>query len=72
MFGASRRHSGPDPHLLWKVRLFSFGAALAIAGMFYESKWLMGAAFLVLSGGLLLRFLPESEEEAEGVPEGGE
>jgi len=62
----TRKKRGPDPHLDWKVRLFSGGAVLALVGLGLESSLLVGLAILILLVGVGLRFL-RSGGEAEGV-----
>lgn len=51
--------------LEWKVRLFTVGAVLALAGMFLEETWLVRVAMGVLAAGLLLRFLPAGALDGE-------
>ena len=59
MFRPSREQSGrSDPYLLWKVRLFVIGAALALVGMALVMRWLVWAGIGILVVALLLRFLP--------------
>jgi len=58
--------------LAWKVRIFSAGAALALAGIYLDDRWLTGGAIVILLGGVLLRFLPggrETDGDDEGGPE---
>ena len=61
----SRRRGGPDHRLDWKVRLFSFGALLALMGIGLESSLLVGLAIAVLLVGVALRFLPGTPESSE-------
>lgn len=58
-------------HLAWKVRLFSAGAVLALAGIFLDDRWITGVAIVVLTAGMALRFLPmhEAEDEEDGSGE---
>ena len=57
-------------YLAWKVRLFSAGAVLALAGIFLDDRWITGVAIGVLTAGMVLRFLPgDEEEEREGGSE---
>ncbi len=59
MFRPSRdRPDRSDPYLLWKVRLFVTGAALALVGMALVMRWLVWAGIGILVVALLLRFLP--------------
>jgi hypothetical protein len=50
-------------HLGWKVRLFSAGAVLALAGIFLNDRWITGVAIVVLTAGMALRFLPVGRDE---------
>ena len=47
---------------MWKVRSFVIGAALALAGMGLDVGWLVWSGIGVLTIGLLLRFLPFTED----------
>ena len=44
--------------LEWRVRLFSVGGVLGVAGTLLEERWLTGLAIVVLGTGVLIRFLP--------------
>jgi hypothetical protein len=57
-------------HLVWKVRLFSAGAVLALAGIFLDDRWITGVAIVVLTAGMALRFLPGDEAEESGEESG--
>ena len=48
------RRSGP--RLEWKVGAFTVGAVMALTGMYFEERWLTGAAILVLVAGAFLHF----------------
>lgn len=48
--------------LAWKVRIFSAGAVLALAGIYLDDRRLTGVAIIVLVGGVVLRFLPGGRE----------
>ncbi|GMV04209.1 MAG: hypothetical protein AMXMBFR53_04900 [Gemmatimonadota bacterium] len=66
------RSKRAGPLLAWKVRLFAVGAALGLAGIFLDERWLSGVAIAVLASGALLRFLPgarSTEDEGEGGDE---
>ncbi|MDE2752946.1 MAG: hypothetical protein OXK77_08530 [Gemmatimonadota bacterium] len=59
MFRPTRERREVDAGLVaWKVRLFAAGAALALAGMGFELRWLVWAGIAALLAGLTLRFLP--------------
>lgn len=59
MFRPSRSRTGDTgPLLVWKVRSFVIGAALALAGMALDTDWLVWSGIGALAVGLLLRFLP--------------
>lgn len=57
MIFASRDRRGPDPYLEWKVGTFVVGAALGIAGIALEARWLVWAALVVLGAGFVLAAL---------------
>jgi hypothetical protein len=44
--------------LEWKVRIFTVAAALVLAGMYLEARWMTWTALLLLIGAMSLRFLP--------------
>ncbi len=50
-----------DGSVVWKVRLFALGAALALAGMAFTARWLVWVGLAVLVAGLALRFLPRRD-----------
>lgn len=59
-----RRSATPDPRFLeWKVRLFTIGAVLALAGMYLELDWMVGSAIAFLFAGFALRFVPRPDED---------
>lgn len=59
MFRPTReRREGDDSLVVWKIRLFALGAALALAGMALTLPWLVWAGIGALVVGLLLRFIP--------------
>ena len=53
----------------WKIRLFSVGAVVALAGIYLDSRWVTGAAIVILMSGLLLRFLPADPEDQDFAEE---
>jgi len=62
----SREKSGDDPWLTFKVRAFVVGAGFALAGIYFDSEWLVGVAIVALMVGFAARFFPAGEgEEAE-------
>ena len=60
-----RRKAGQ--YLEWKVRFFSVAAVFALAGIYLDSRWMTGAAIVILMAGLLVRFLPTDPEDSEDV-----
>lgn len=53
-----------------RMRIFGVGAVLALLGIGLQNDWLVGAAGLVLAGGILLRFLPGDGDGDEPPPDG--
>lgn len=51
--------------LMWKIRIFSVAAAVAIVGMYLNNPYVTGVALVLLFAGMLLRFLPEPKEPLE-------
>ncbi len=67
-----RASSTPDTRFLeWKVRLFTIGAVLALAGMYLELHWMVGVAIGFLVAGFSLRFARAGSGDA-GSREGSE
>lgn len=56
MFVDRRRRAGR--FLEWKVRIFTVAAALVLAGMYLEARWMTWTALVLLIGAMSLRFLP--------------
>jgi len=57
------RSATPDPRFLeWKVRLFTIGAVLALAGMYLELDWMVALAIAFLVAGFTLRFVPRPDD----------
>lgn len=52
-------------HLEWKVRIFTLGAALAVAGIYFAERWMTGMAIVVLVLAASLRFFLSREVEDE-------
>ena len=65
LFSLLDRSQRAGRHLEWKVRVFTLGAALAVAGIYFEERWMTGAAIVVLVGGVLLRYIPSGRVEDE-------
>jgi len=42
------RERRDDPFLEWKVRILSVAIALALGGMYFEERWMTGAALVLL------------------------
>jgi hypothetical protein len=59
----------PDPWLNAKLWTFSIAAILALLGMTLALDWLIGAAGILLAGGLLLRFLPADRHGDQDHPD---
>ncbi len=58
------RSTTSDPRFLeWKVRLFTIGAVLALAGMYLELDWMVALAIAFLVAGFTLRFVPRPDED---------
>jgi hypothetical protein len=55
-----RRRRG-DPFLVWKVRIFSVAAGVALVGIWLDERWMTGTALALLLGGVLLRFMRKDE-----------
>ena len=58
-------------YLVWKIRIFSVAAVVALVGMYLNSPWITGAALVMLLLGMLLRFLPEpkaSKDSSQSDP----
>jgi hypothetical protein len=54
-------------HLEWRVRVFGVGAVLALAGIYLRLDWLVNVALVVLVTGFLLRFLPDEDDDDDGL-----
>jgi hypothetical protein len=58
--------------LAWKIRIFSAGAVLALAGIYLDDRRLTGGAIIILVSGAVLRFLPGGRKtESAGEDEQG-
>jgi hypothetical protein len=61
------RRTGPASRWLeWKVRIFTIGAVLGLAGIFLDERGLVSAALVVLAVGAGLRLLPEERGPGDG------
>ena len=59
----------PRTHLLeWKVGVFTVGAGMALLGIYFEQRWLTGAAIVVLVAGALLPFRRVTDSEHGEAP----
>lgn len=63
---ADRDPDRPIRHLEWRVRILGVGAVLGLAGMYFDSGWMVNGAIGVLVLGFFLRFLPGSDEGDDG------
>lgn len=69
-----RRH---DPHLEWKVRLFSVAAVVGLCGIYFDERWMTITALLILAAaaGLAIsgrRGMGVEDDEDEAEDDGGE
>lgn len=55
-----RSRRDDDPWLNFKVGVFVAGAALAAAGIYFDSRWLIWVAIAVLLLGFAVRFIDRS------------
>lgn len=57
------------------MRLFTVAAVMALAGMYFQERWMTGAAIVLLVGAIGLRFLggdglsDEADDEEEEATE---
>lgn len=62
-----------DRYLEWKVRAFSVGAVLGLAGIYFNDRWMTGVAIGVLALGMLMRLLPDARAgEADELEDEGD
>lgn len=55
------------------MRIFSVAAVAALAGMFFEERWMTGLAIVLLAGAMGLRFLggeESADDDEDGDPQG--
>ena len=65
--GRSGRPS--SKYLDWKVYLLMAGSALILAGIYFDNRWVMWGALVLLATAFSVRFLPESDPEADDASE---
>lgn len=65
MVFVSRKPSGPDRYLPWKIAMLAVAAALFLSGVRFEQRWLVWGAIAALAVGFLLRFIPRHGEREE-------
>ncbi len=53
-------------YLDWKVHLFMAGGTLVLAGIYFNNRWVMWGALVVLAAAFGLRFLPGADAGPEG------
>ena len=58
MLFVANRGRREDRYLEWKIGLFSVAAAITMAGIYLDERWMTGTALALLIAGMLLRFLP--------------
>lgn len=73
-----RKPRKATPWLAFKVGAFTAGAVLALAGIYFQSDWMIWAAIGVLFLGFGVRFLPHpdsgeppADEDDEAFRKGG-
>lgn len=71
IFRPDRSPERPVKHLGWRLYLFGAAAVLAGLGIHFDIGWLVWGAIVLLVAGLLIRFLPEADEEAGDEPRTG-
>ena len=62
------RSPKPGHMLEWKVGVFTVGAVMALTGIYFEERWLTGAALVILVAGALLRFQLGTDSEHAEAP----
>lgn len=60
-----------DPHLEWKVRIFSVAAVVGLCGIYFNERWMTGIAIVLLASAMMLRFVVVAPEE-EGHEQGSD
>ena len=56
-------------YLDWKVYMFMAGSGLILAGIYFNNRWVMWGALVLLVAAFSLRFLPGSDQVAEDAAE---
>jgi hypothetical protein len=64
IFRPDRSADRPVTRLGWRLRIFAVGAVLAGLGVYLAQNWLVWAAITVLLVGMLVRFVPDGDDEA--------
>jgi hypothetical protein len=67
-----RSRERPVRHLEWRVRLLGVGAILALAGIYFDSSWMVNGAIVILLIGFALRFAPDRGAARESMDDDGE
>jgi hypothetical protein len=65
-----RSRGRPVRHLEWRVRILGAGAVIALAGMYFDSSWMVNVAIVTLLIGFALRFAPGGDERAADTDTG--
>ena len=69
-----RSRDRPARHLEWRVRLLGVGAVVALAGIYFDSSWMVNVAIVILLTGFAIRFAPDrgaASDPSEGDEESG-
>ena len=67
-----RKRDRPVRYLEWRVRLLGVGAVIALAGIYFDSSWLVNVAIGILLIGFALRFTPGRVPAEHAVEDEGE
>ena len=65
-----RSRDRPVRYLEWRVRLMAAGAVIALAGIYFDSSWMINVAIGVLLIGFALRFAPVRGEVEDTLEDG--
>jgi hypothetical protein len=58
------RRPRSNRHLIWKIRLFSAAAVIALVGMYLDNPYVTGVALFLLILGMMLRLLPDRKQDS--------